>query len=190
MVATLSGRRLELVLGDITRERVDAVVTAANRLVCGGNQAGFGGGVDGAIHRAAGPELLDECLALGGCAPGDAVITSAGKLDAKHIIHAVGPIYGDHRGSEDLLLASAHLRSLELAESHGCESVAFPAISCGVYKFPVDRAAAIAMGTIVDYLENARVLRKVRYCLFCEGDYEAFATELEALARDDHRVAL
>ncbi|MBX3465533.1 MAG: macro domain-containing protein [Planctomycetes bacterium] len=189
--ADVGGRTLQIVRGDITAEQVDAIVTAANRLLCGGDQAGWGGGVDGAIHRAAGPELLAACAAIGGCAPGDAVATIAGRLRARRVIHAVGPIWGAHGGAEDALLASAHRRSLEVAEQEGCESVAFPAISCGVYKFPLERAAPIALGAVRDHLVGpASRVRLVRYCLFGDRELEAFAAALRQLAGGDGRVKL
>ncbi len=174
------GRTLEVVLDDITREHADAIVTAANRTLSGGNQAGFGGGVDGAIHRAAGPSLLEACTAIGGCAPGDAVSTHAGALDARRVIHAVGPIWGAHDGAEDELLGSAHRRSLEVADDDLCRSVVFPAISCGVYKFPVERAAPIALGAIVEHLDGSSGVMTVRYCLFEARDLAVFEEALRS----------
>lgn len=190
LCASLLGRRLHVFQGDITREEVDAIVTAANRTLSGGNQAGFGGGVDGAIHRAAGPSLLQASLALGGCPHGEAVATHAGNLKARRVIHAVGPIYGSHGGADDKLLASAHRRSLEVAAAEGCASLVFPAISCGVYKFPVERAARIALSAIRDFLVADDRVRLVRYCLFTESDFWTFASALDALSNADARVVL
>lgn len=179
------GAALELVQGDITRQQVDALVTAANGALAGG------GGVDGAIHRAAGPELLAACRRLGGCPTGQAVATPAFRLPVRRVIHAVGPIHGEHGGDEDALLASAHRRSLEVAAAEGCTSIAFPAISCGVYGFPVAAAARIALGTIVDVLARSDCpIRLVRYCLFGDRDHRIFEQALEELARADPRVVL
>jgi O-acetyl-ADP-ribose deacetylase len=130
---------IELVLGDITRQEVDAIVNAANPSLLGG------GGVDGAIHRAGGPSILDECRELGGCEPGDAKATGAGALRARHVIHGVGPIWHGGGDGEAELLASVHRRAVELAEELGCRSLAFPAISTGAYGYPVELAAPVAI---------------------------------------------
>ena len=130
---------IELVIGDITEQHVDAIVNAANATLLGG------GGVDGAIHRAGGPSILDECRDLGGCAPGDVKATGAGDLPARHVLHAVGPVWRGGDANEARLLASCHHRAIELASAMGCRTVAFPAISTGAYGYPVELAAPVAI---------------------------------------------
>ncbi len=137
---------IELVIGDITQQDVDAIVNAANPTLLGG------GGVDGAIHRAGGPSILEECRGLGGCDPGDAKPTRGGELPARYVFHAVGPIWHGGDAGEDELLASCHRRAIELAEEHDCRSVAFPAISTGAYGFPVELAAPVAIAATKDAL--------------------------------------
>ena len=158
--------RIELQLGDITTQAVDAVVNAANRSLLGG------GGVDGAIHRAAGPEILEECRRLGGCETGDAKATSGGRMAARHIIHTVGPVWHGGSNGEPALLASCHRRSLEVADELGCASVAFPAISTGVYGYPLELAAGVAMTAV---RESATRVELVRFCLFDQRALDAFS---------------
>jgi len=160
--------RIELKLGDITRESVDAIVNAANESLLGG------GGVDGAIHRAAGPELLAECRTLGGCPTGEARMTKGYALPAKHVIHTVGPVYRDGKHGEPALLRSAYQNSLRLAHEHGLHSIAFPAISCGIYGYPLDEAAQIAITTVAIALGRETSLRTVTFVLFNQPVFAAF----------------
>jgi O-acetyl-ADP-ribose deacetylase len=157
---TLGPARLEVIVADITTLRVDAIVNAANSTLLGG------GGVDGAIHRAAGPQLLEECRALGGCETGGAKITSAYRLPARHVIHAVGPVWNDGRRGEDQQLASCYVRAIELCQHHRLASVAFPAISTGVYRFPAERAARIAVSATAEALQAAPMVDRVIFCCF------------------------
>lgn len=152
--------RIEIVQGDITTLAVDAIVNAANNTLLGG------GGVDGAIHRAAGPRLLEECLGLGGCETGEAKITQGYDLDAQWVIHTVGPVWcGGHQG-EDELLAKCYRNSLSLAREHGIRTIAFPAISTGVYGFPAARAANISTQTVRAFVDADRGIDKVVLCCF------------------------
>jgi O-acetyl-ADP-ribose deacetylase len=150
---------IELVLGDITEQDIDAIVNAANPSLLGG------GGVDGAIHRAGGPTILEECRPLGGCEPGDAKITGAGELAARHVIHAVGPIWHGGGAREAELLASCHSRAIELAAQHECTSVAFPAISTGAYGYPVELAAPVAIAATRDALAAHPEVKLARFVL-------------------------
>jgi O-acetyl-ADP-ribose deacetylase len=154
--------RLDIVVADITTLSVDAIVNAANTSLLGG------GGVDGAIHRAAGPELAIECRMRNGCKTGDAKITKAYRLPARHVIHAVGPVWNGGGHSEDEALASCYRRAIELCQTHGLASVAFPAISTGIYRFSGDRAAAIAVSTTVATLARAPVIGRVIFCCFSD----------------------
>jgi O-acetyl-ADP-ribose deacetylase (regulator of RNase III) len=172
---TVNKTRIEMVQGDITKESVDAIVNAANETLLGG------GGVDGAIHRAGGPAILEECRTLNGCATGDAKITTGGNLNAKHVIHTVGPVYNNGLCGEPDLLASAHRRSLEVARENKCRTVAFPAISCGVYGYPVPDAAGIALKTVAEFAENSDDIELVRFVLFSADIEQIFRDALELL---------
>jgi O-acetyl-ADP-ribose deacetylase len=159
---------IQLVQGDITKQEVDAIVNAANSTLLGG------GGVDGAIHRAGGPAILEECRRLGGCETGDAKATTAGDLPARYVIHAVGPVWNGGEHGEDELLASCHRRSIEIAAELGCRSIAFPAISTGAYRFPVSRAARVALDATREALERHAEIETVRFVLFSDEHLRAF----------------
>ena len=169
--------RLAIIAGDITQQRVDAIVNAANTTLLGG------GGVDGAIHRAAGPELLAECRTLGGCATGQAKITRGYQLPAKWVIHTVGPVWRDGRHGEDELLASCYRNCFALVERHGIRIVAFPSNSTGAYGFPMDRAARIALHEVKDFLERNRSVEKVLLVCFGASALEIHAAALKEICR-------
>lgn len=163
VTAEVGRARLEVIVADITTRNVDAIVNAANSSLL------RGGGVDGAIHRAAGPELLAECRLLGGAETGEAKITRGYRLRARHVIHAVGPVWNGGKTDEEELLASCYRRSLALAAEHQLASIAFPAISTGVYRFPPERAARIAVGTVLSELAGSRPsLERVIFCCFSD----------------------
>jgi O-acetyl-ADP-ribose deacetylase (regulator of RNase III) len=165
---------IEVLRGDLTEQVVDAIVNAANSSLLGG------GGVDGAIHRAGGPAILEECRLLGGCATGDAKATTAGRLPARHVIHTVGPVWqGGDRGEPDLL-RSCHRRSLEVAAGLRCRTVAFPAISTGVYGYPVELAAPLAIAAVREGLAEHDGIERVRFVLFGDAAHRAFAGALAA----------
>jgi len=159
---------IEVIQGDITQQHVDAIVNAAKNSLMGG------AGVDGAIHRAAGPGLLEECRALGGCATGDAKITGGYNLPARWVIHTVGPVWRGGGAGEDELLANCYRRSLELAVEHGVTTIAFPAISTGAYGFPKERATPIAMREVRHFLAQNDALKKVVFVCFSDETYEAY----------------
>ena len=162
---------MEIIRGDITWQKVDAIVNAANSSLLGG------GGVDGAIHRAAGPALLEECRQIGGCPTGEARITGGYNLAARYVIHTVGPIY--HGRPEDpILLTSCYHNSLQLAAENGVSTIAFPAISCGVYGYPLHEASGIAVGTVCDFLREDTHLERVVFTLFSAEDYHIYRARL------------
>ena len=171
----IDSARLEVIVADITTLSVDAIVNAANTSLLGG------GGVDGAIHRAAGPELLVECRTLGGCATGDAKITRGYRLPAKHVIHVVGPVWNGGGRGEDDLLASCYARAIGLCHAKNLCSIAFPAISTGIYRFPADRAAGIAVRTSVEVLSSAPMLSHVIFCCFSVDSAELHERALARL---------
>jgi O-acetyl-ADP-ribose deacetylase (regulator of RNase III) len=164
--------RIELTKGNITKLDVEAVVTAANKWLAGG------GGVDGAIHDAAGPDLLEECSSLGGCPPGQARITKGYRLKAKHVIHAVGPVYETGKNGEPEMLASAYRSSLELAKQHGIRSIAFPCISTGVFGYPKSEACDIAISTVAEWVRENELPLKIVFCCYEEEDARLYAQRL------------
>jgi O-acetyl-ADP-ribose deacetylase len=175
MEAKIGQAVLELLQGDITEQDTEAIVNAANRSLLGG------GGVDGAIHRGAGPQLLAECRTLGGCETGEAKITQGYKLKARHIIHTVGPVYHSGGKTAPQLLASCYRRSLEVASENKLKSVAFPSISTGAYGYPLEEAAPIALKTVNDYLKSHPDIRLVRFVLFGKEAYQAYEKALQDL---------
>jgi len=166
--------RMEAVQGDITRLKVDAIVNAANRSLLGG------GGVDGAIHRAAGPQLVEECGTLGGCETGEAKITAGYNLPARHVIHTVGPVWHGGTQDEDRLLADCYGNSLRLAVENNIKTIAFPAISTGVYRFPSERACNIAVKTVSEFLAQHPAIEKVIFCCFDTATYKLYLDKLKS----------
>ena len=178
MQININKATLELVQGDITQQGTDAIVNAANPSLLGG------GGVDGAIHRGAGPQLLEECRTLGGCETGDAKITKGYNLKARHVIHTVGPVYRRDGKRAPELLASAYRRSMEVASENGLKSVAFPSISTGAYGYPLTEAAPIALKTVVDFLKEHPEIELVRFVLFDGKTLAAYEEAIKKLPVD------
>ncbi len=170
--------KLSLIQGDITLQKTESIVNAANTSLLGG------GGVDGAIHRAGGPKILEECKEIrakqGGCPTGEAVITSGGNMITKHVIHTVGPVWSDGNRNEEQLLRNAYYNSLNLAKKNGIKSVSFPSISTGVYRFPIDKAARIALTTVTEFLQEYNFV-EVRFVLFSERDLQIYEDALEEI---------
>jgi O-acetyl-ADP-ribose deacetylase (regulator of RNase III) len=172
---TVGGATLRLIQGNIVQVEADAIVNAANNSLSGG------GGVDGATHRAGGPSIMEQCRRIGGCPTGSAVITGAGRLPARHVIHTVAPFYNDGLHGEPEKLRSAYATSLALAEERGLRSIAFPSLGTGAYRYPVRDAARIALGVVIDHLRGATALREVTFVLFSERDLRIYAETLERL---------
>jgi len=178
MQITVADAAIELQQGDITCLAVDAIVNAANSRLAGG------GGVDGAIHRAGGPSIMAECREIGACPTGTAVITTAGKLNARYVIHTVGPVYKGGTHGEPEFLANAYRTCLQLADSRSVASIAFPSISTGVYGYPVAKAACIALETVMRYLQQDSSLEQVIFVLFSAEDYAVYAQTLAGMTTE------
>ena len=172
---TINKTKLELWHGDITKQKVDAIVNAANSRLSGG------GGVDGAIHMSGGPAIMEECNKLNGCPTGNAVITTAGNLSAKYVIHAVGPVYRGGNYGEPELLKSAYRNSLKIADEHGVKSIAFPSISTGVYGYPIKIASRLALSTVNDYVKEQKGIERIVFVLFSAQDFETYKDSLQTL---------
>ncbi|HEY4706554.1 MAG TPA: O-acetyl-ADP-ribose deacetylase [Thermodesulfobacteriota bacterium] len=177
MEAKINSTTLSLVRGDITEEATDAIVNAANSRLAGG------GGVDGAIHRAGGPAIMEECRKIGVCPAGSAVFTTGGNLKARYVIHAVGPIYKDGLHDEPSLLESAYAASLRVALDKGLESVAFPSISTGAYGYPIEEASRVALSTVICFIRGNQGLHLVRFVLFSDADYAVYSRTLASLLK-------
>ncbi|MBN1546147.1 MAG: O-acetyl-ADP-ribose deacetylase [Syntrophaceae bacterium] len=175
MEVQINQSTLILKIGDITKETTDAIVNAANSGLRGGS------GVDGAIHRAGGPSIMGECRKIGSCSTGSAVITTAGRLKAKYVIHTVGPIYRNGQHEEETLLHNAYTSCLRLATEHNLSSIAFPALSAGAYGYPLHEAARVALAAIIEYLKNNKNLKIVTFVLFNQDIYDIFQKELATL---------
>ena len=175
MKAKFNETIIELATGDITLETTDAIVNAANERLAGG------AGVDGAIHRAGGPDIMAECRRIGGCPTGQAVITTGGRLAARFVIHTVGPIYRGGTKNEARLLSLAYQNSLTLAATKGLQSISFPAISCGIYGYPIHEAASVALSTCIEYARKNSNIKLIRHILFDRGIFEVFNEEFTKL---------
>ncbi|MFZ3064675.1 MAG: O-acetyl-ADP-ribose deacetylase [Nitrospirota bacterium] len=178
MEIKINSTTLSLIKGDITNEDTDAIVNAANSRLAGG------GGVDGAIHRAGGPKIMEECRKIGGCPAGSAVITTGGNLKAKYVIHTVGPVYRDGKNREAELLSSAYRKSLELAASKEIKSIAFPSISTGAYGYPINEASEIALNTVIEFIKTTVVpLQIMRFVLFSDKDLKVYEETLRSIIK-------
>ncbi|WP_077367240.1 O-acetyl-ADP-ribose deacetylase [Anaerosalibacter sp. Marseille-P3206] len=166
---------IKIVKGDITVQKVDAIVNAANSTLLGG------GGVDGAIHKAGGPEILEQCKRIGGCPTGEARITTAGKMASKYVIHTVGPIYKNGKNREGELLYNAYYNSLILAREYNLKSIAFPSISTGAYGYPIKEAAEIAIEAVIDFIEDNDFVIDITFVLFNESDYNIYEKKLSTI---------
>ena len=175
MKAKFNETIIELATGDITLETTDAIVNAANERLAGG------AGVDGAIHRAGGPDIMAECRRIGGCPTGQAVITTGGRLAARFVIHTVGPIYRGGTKNEARLLSLAYQNSLTLAATKGLQSISLPAISCGIYGYPIHEAASVALSTCIEYARKNSNIKLIRHILFDRGIFEVFNEEFKKL---------
>lgn len=169
------GTKISIIKGDITQVEVDAIVNAANNKLLGG------GGVDGAIHRAGGIEILNECKKIGGCPTGEARITTAGNLPCKKVIHTVGPIYKGGNNHEAQLLYNAYYNSLIIAEENQLKTIAFPSISTGIYGYPIERAVDIAIKAVMDFIDGSRAIEEIIFVLFSVQDYEIYRGKLESI---------
>jgi len=178
MEVRIGNAKVAVTKGDITREKTEAIVNAANETLLGG------GGVDGAIHRAGGPRILEECKKIGGCKTGNAVITTGGDLSAKYVIHTVGPVWRGGGRGEPELLASCYRKSLEVATERGVRSVAFPSISTGAYRYPIEKAAGIAAREVAKYLQDHSGIEEVRFVLFSEKDLEVYLHAIEGYLQE------
>jgi O-acetyl-ADP-ribose deacetylase (regulator of RNase III) len=177
LTRTVQSVSIVLQQGNIVDIEADAIVNAANAALAGG------GGVDGAIHRAGGPSIMQECRKIGGCPTGSAVATGAGNLKAKYVFHAVGPIYRAH-GNKEQLLAATYRSCLDLAEQHQCKNIAFPSISTGAYGYPVHLAAPIALGTIIEHIKQPTSLQRIMFVLFDKKTYDAYEQVLKNISAE------
>ncbi len=185
MKVKIANSILELVEGDITKQKVDAIVNAANTRLLGG------GGVDGAIHQAGGPAILEECKKIGGCPTGEAVITTGGNLPAKHVIHTVGPVWHDGSSREPELLRNAYKNSLLQAEKNNLTSISFPSISTGAYRFPIEKASHIALSTIIEHLLKGKTnIKTARFLLFGSTAFIAYKKTLQQLLTEDKDIKI